>query len=179
MNPFTIHTNNRELLIAVLPNEDSEDFEIIRNQDNYDQSQLKLPSDKFRGLQNYSCIDLPEGNWQIVGPIKREGDSWEFGFDPDPYVKSWIIMDRIGPTKCYENGVTKYESFISLIKSTKELYFQNPLGEKETFPQKVNGKAIVNSRDVHDYEKYISVWQSYEDKVIKDHQILVLENLNK
>lgn len=43
-----------------------DDIEVIRDQDNYDQQQLKFPSDKYHGLQNYSWVNLPAGSWKYL-----------------------------------------------------------------------------------------------------------------
>ena len=79
----TIKTPAGEILALRIPKQECDDFEIIRDQDNYDQKQLKYPSDTFQGLQNYSWINLPEGNWEIVGTISHDG---KFGFDPTPFI---------------------------------------------------------------------------------------------
>lgn len=44
-------------------------YDVIHDQDNYDNHQLQYPSHEFRGMQNYSCIDLPY-NCEIISLLK-------------------------------------------------------------------------------------------------------------
>ena len=63
----TITLPSGEYLIVDVPEGQSNDFEIMRHPYNYELKQFKFPSDTYRGLQNYNWVDLPPGDWQLLG----------------------------------------------------------------------------------------------------------------
>jgi len=87
-----------------VPENQGNDFEIIRDQDNYDQQQLKYPSDKYNGLQNYSWVNLPPGKYSIVGlAIDLTEEDWR-GIVEHRYEYGNSKSKGVLITKDYVNG---------------------------------------------------------------------------
>lgn len=140
-----ITTPKGEILVLKIPDEQSDDFSIERSQDDFNQRQLQFPSGKFRGYQNYDRLNLPDGNWSILGAVNKKR---EVSFDCrdiveyrnyEGYRGTWRVCyadyTKKHPLSINESTLLSYnDSFISLLEANG-LYIDNPMGAKpsETF----------------------------------------------
>jgi hypothetical protein len=171
MGMTTIKTKAGEILVFKLPS---------------DAEQITASFDKRhnRTFVTYSVeVDVIEKwkRFRVDGELKFIGTTshdLKFSFDPEPFVEK---MDEIHPVyyKVYGEDwhiqtMSKETSFISLIESTNQILWSNPMGEEPSVDKPNGNLAGVNQRI-----KLIA-WQEYEDLVItKDEIAVVLYNPNR
>lgn len=129
-------------------------------------------------------INLPEGNWQILGPISHKG---EFGFDPEPFVESmgngWYADYK---ALNFEDHPYYYpfkdptDSFVSLIESQEEILWSNPDGDKPNQLDYKGQKALGIILDEARYLEDLRIWQSNESKRLTEkEQVIILKKVNR
>lgn len=122
-------------------------------------------------LPDYGVIHLPEGNWQILGPISHKG---EFGFDPTPFIPESTFRGKLKETSLYKEWARK--EMLKVIESQGEILWSNPMGEMPVFDGRYD---IISERygemdALRECERELNTWQSYEDKRVKDTELILI-----
>ena len=154
IQPFS--TGKTEGLFILLKGKACDDYEIIRDQDNFHQMQLQYPSDQYRGLQNYDWINLPEGEWKDLG----------FAKDLTEEQLEMIVDDFPSYRWQFRQSISRYKNYLDLppFESTKES-FKSLMESLNCFEENPYGEEIpVIHEDFEALEKSIKQWQEAQER---------------